>query len=147
CSSMRSGTIPLELQPNLVRVLQEQEFERLGSTRTKEVNVRIVAATHRGLEGRVLERQFRRDLYCRLNVFPIRIPPLRERREDMPLLVGASSIKRPPDEQDHRVSFRRDNGHPHALPLTRKYPGTGERHRTRSDYEPWFPIGGFTPRP
>src|SRR6516162_5596712 len=66
------GDIPLELQPKLLRVLQEQEFERLGSTRTKKVNVRIVAATHRDLEGMILDKQFRSDLYYRLNVFPIR---------------------------------------------------------------------------
>jgi len=81
------GDIPLELQPKLLRVLQEQEFERLGSTRTKKVNVRIVAATHRDLEGMILDKQFRSDLYYRLNVFPIRIPPLRERPSDIPLLV------------------------------------------------------------
>jgi len=81
------GDIPLELQPKLLRVLQEQEFERLGSTRTKKVNVRIVAATHRDLEGMILDKQFRSDLYYRLNVFPIRIPPLRERPNDIPLLV------------------------------------------------------------
>src|SRR5262249_33615039 len=81
------GDIPLELQPKLLRVLQEQEFERLGSTRTKKVNVRIVAATHQDLEGMILEKQFRSDLYYRLNVFPISIPPLRERLNDMPLLV------------------------------------------------------------
>src|ERR1700723_1346450 len=81
------GDIPLELQPKLLRVLQEQEFERLGSTRTQKVNIRIVAATHRDLEGMILEKLFRSDLYYRLNVFPIRVPPLRERPEDIPVLA------------------------------------------------------------
>jgi formate hydrogenlyase transcriptional activator len=81
------GDIPLELQPKLLRVLQEREFERLGSTRTKKVDVRVVAATHRDLEEMILEKQLRSDLYFRLNVFPISIPPLRERPEDIPLLV------------------------------------------------------------
>jgi formate hydrogenlyase transcriptional activator len=81
------GDIPLEVQPKLLRVLQEREFERLGSTVTRRVNVRVVAATHRSLEEMIEEKQFRNDLYYRLNVFPIYIPPLRERSEDIPLLV------------------------------------------------------------
>ena len=81
------GDITLELQPKLLRILQEQEFEPLGSTRTKKVDVRVVAATHRDLEQMISEKQFRSDLYYRLNVFPISVPPLRERREDIPMLV------------------------------------------------------------
>jgi formate hydrogenlyase transcriptional activator len=87
------GDIPLELQPKLLRVLQEHEFERLGSTRTKKVDVRIVAATHRNLEDMIVKREFRSDLYYRLNVFPISIPALRERPEDIPLLVEHFALK------------------------------------------------------
>jgi formate hydrogenlyase transcriptional activator len=81
------GDIPLELQPKLLRVLQEQEFERLGSNKTQRVDVRVVAATNRDLPKLVAERIFRSDLYYRLNVFPVHVPALRERKEDVPLLV------------------------------------------------------------
>jgi DNA-binding NtrC family response regulator len=81
------GDISLELQPKLLRAVQEQEFERLGSVRTIHVNVRIVAATHRDLRAMIREGKFREDLFYRLNVFPIEIPPLRERRDDIPLLA------------------------------------------------------------
>ncbi len=82
------GDISLELQPKLLRAVQEQEFERLGSAKTIQVNVRIIAATHRDLASMIREEKFREDLFYRFNVFPIEIPPLRERREDIPLLVN-----------------------------------------------------------
>jgi formate hydrogenlyase transcriptional activator len=82
------GDIPVEIQPKLLRAIQEREFERLGSTHTRKVNIRLVAATNRDLEKMIADREFRSDLYYRLHVFPIRIPPLRKRKEDIPQLVS-----------------------------------------------------------
>jgi transcriptional regulator with GAF, ATPase, and Fis domain len=82
------GDMPLALQPKLLRVLQEQEFERVGSGRTHRINVRVVAATHRDLAEMVAQKEFRSDLYYRLNVFPVALPPLRERRQDIPQLAS-----------------------------------------------------------
>jgi formate hydrogenlyase transcriptional activator len=99
--------IPAELQPKLLRVLQEREFERLGGTQSHKVNVRLVVASSRDLSQMVADRQFRSDLYYRLNVFPIRVPPLRERLEDIPLLVRhfVDNYARQMDKQIDNVSL------------------------------------------
>jgi transcriptional regulator with GAF, ATPase, and Fis domain len=97
------GDLPLDLQAKLLRVLQEGEFERVGSSRTRRVNVRVVAATHRNLERAIVEGRFREDLFYRLNVFPISVPPLRDRREDIPLLAWAF-VQKKQSEVGRRVS-------------------------------------------
>jgi formate hydrogenlyase transcriptional activator len=114
------GDIPPALQPKLLRVLQEQEFERLGSTRTHQVDVRLVAATNRDLTDMVNQGQFRIDLYYRLNVFPITLPPLRTRREDIPALVHHYV-----DKYARRMNRRIETIPPDAMEIFTNYPWPG----------------------
>src|ERR1700756_2189136 len=114
------GDIPLELQPKLLRVLQEHEFERLGSTHTQQVDVRVVAATHRDLKQMVENGEFRSDLYYRLHVFPLSVPPLRERREDIPLLVRHFV-----DEYAQRMNRRIETISRHAMEALTSYSWPG----------------------
>jgi formate hydrogenlyase transcriptional activator len=114
------GDLPLDLQAKLLRVLQEGEFERLGTSRTRKVDVRIVAATHRDLEEAVADGGFRDDLYYRLNVFPVRLPPLRERRDDIPDLVWYLIRKR-----QAAVHRRIDHVRPEAMALLQRHSWPG----------------------
>jgi formate hydrogenlyase transcriptional activator len=114
------GDMPLELQPKLLRVLQEHEFERLGSNQTTHVNVRLIAATNRNLRQLVADRQFRRDLFYRLNVFPIRVPAMRERRDDVPLLAQ-HFVRCFAAREKKRVRFIPD----HAMDTFMQYPWPG----------------------
>jgi len=116
------GDIPQELQPKLLRVLQEHEFERLGSTQTIRTNVRLIAATHRNLSQMVEEGKFRADLFYRVNVFPMTVPPLRERREDIPLLMSHFvHLFAATDEQTDRSDPRGSNGTCGDLSMARKH--------------------------
>ncbi len=114
------GDIPLELQPKLLRVLQEHEFERLGNTRTQQVDVRMIASTHRNLKQMVADGEFRSDLYYRLHVFPLPVPPLRERREDIPLLVRHFV-----DEYTRRMNRRIKTIPPQVIDALRSYSWPG----------------------
>ena len=124
------GDLPLELQPKLLRVLQERQFERLGSGRTFQVDVRVIAATNQDLWSMVEERKFRADLYYRLNVFPVTLPPLREQREDIPALaayfVGKFAVRL---GKSIRSDPGRGDGDFKVPPLAWQYSGIAELHR------------------
>jgi transcriptional regulator with GAF, ATPase, and Fis domain len=124
------GELPLELQSKLLRVLEEGRFERLGSTRSLQVNVRIIAATNRDIVQDVKEGKFRRDLYYRLNVFPILIPPLRERSEDIPLLVWAF-IK----EFESKLGKRMDSISRKSMEALQRHPWPGNIRELRNVIE------------
>lgn len=114
------GDIPLELQAKLLRVLQEREFERLGSTRTQKVDVRVIAATHRDLKEMVEGGTFRSDLYYRLHVFPLTIPPLRDRREDIPIIVRHFV-----DKYCQRMSRHIETISPHTMDVLKNFAWPG----------------------
>ncbi len=124
------GELPLEAQTKLLRVLQERQFERLGSTKTVSIDVRIIAATNQNLEKAVREKRFRDDLYYRLNVFPIRIPPLRERLEDIPLLVHSFV-----DEFAKQFGKRIDSIDEESIDALQRYPWPGNVREVRNTVE------------
>ena len=121
------GELPLDMQAKLLRVIQHNEFERLGSSRTIKVNTRIVATTNRNLEEEVRKGRFRQDLYYRLNVFPITVPPLRQRKEDIPLLVQSfvNRYARKLGKTNHLDQCGDDEGTT-ELSVAREYPGAGK---------------------
>ena len=121
------GELPLEMQAKLLRAIQHNEFERLGSSHTIKVDVRIVATTNRNLEEEVRKGRFRQDLYYRLNVFPITVPPLRQRKEDIPLLVQAF-VERYARKLGKQITVdpEGDDEGAAGLPMARKRPGVGE---------------------
>ncbi len=146
------GTMSPGMQMKLLRVLQEREFERIGDTHTTKVDVRVVAATNSDLQKMVAEGTFREDLFYRLNIIPIHLPPLRERKEDIPLLVqhflkkfsvaesgvvGAKPAHRPfhGTRSEKLVDFPAGNAVPHGVPVARKRPATRECHRARRRVE------------
>ena len=127
------GELTPEVQVKLLGVLQDGQFERVGSTRTRTVNARIVAATNRDLGRAIAEGRFREDLYYRLSVFPIQVPPLRERREDIPLLVWACINRRQTQiGRKHRAGPGPCHGRVEGLRVARQYPGARERDRARA---------------
>jgi formate hydrogenlyase transcriptional activator len=133
------GEIPLELQPKLLRVLQEQEFERLGGTRTIRTDVRLIAATNRDLAAMVQEQKFRADLFFRLNVFPVELPPLRERSEDIPVLVRHFA-----EEFSRRMGRRVEAISSQAMKALREYPWPGNIRELQNIIER-SPILGAKP--
>ena len=132
------GELPPEVQVKLLRVLEERQIERLGSPKTIRVDTRIIAATHRNLEQRIAEGTFREDLFYRLNVFPIQVPPLRERAEDIPAagLALRRGVLEGVRQADRRDSPRQHGGAA-AIHLARQYPRAPERRRARDDRGEW----------